>query len=291
METNYKHLRENKKSINQKIQKELLANPSIDTFKLSEKYNVSSTLIGANRRGLVTKGLLNRSDINKAIETSISKLNKVSSAYEKAKKTSLNTYSNHNGENKEVARTKMSNYIVDSGVVGLIPTLPNTTWAIEQKIEAQTKGNEFIGVECNEPTFKKMKLTLKKLKLNATTVLGYIGGLLYGKLENTYAHLILDYCGNLATISKEVEYSINNDIVKVGGIMAITFSKPIRGTDSQSEKLKGLACINNSDDRCLSDRGVEAYFNKITGWNYQVMEFFYYQDTYPMTLVIIKRIK
>jgi hypothetical protein len=277
----------NKQEINQAIQKEIIANPNIETSVLVKKYKVTGMTVGANR-SIVKRGL---SAINQVIEEEVSVLDKVMSKYELAKKQGENTYTNHNGENKEVARVKMANYIIDSGIVGTIPTLPNTTWAIEEKIDKQISGNEFIGVECDEPTFNVMKAKLKHLRLKAKTVFGFISGIIYGKLENTYAHLILDYCGNLATISKEIEYAIANDIVNIGGIMAITFSKPIRGTDIQSEKLKSLAAINNTDERCMSDKGVEAYFNKITGWNYQVVEFFYYQDTYPMTLVIIKRIK
>lgn len=249
----------------------------LNTREMADKLKTSSVKIVANVIALRKKGLL--------------ELSEKPTKYEEKIRNRENTYTNHDGQNKEVARIKMANYIIDSGVVGTIPTLPNTSWAIEQKIDKQISGNEFIGVECDEATFNVMKAKLKHLKLKAKTIFGFIGSIIYGKLENTYAHLILDYCGNLATISKEVEYAIYNDIVNVGGIIAVTFSKPIRGTDIQSEKLKSLSAINNTDERCMSDKGVEAYFNKITGWNYQVVEFFYYQDTYPMTLVIIKRIK
>ena len=293
----------NKAKINQSIKLELLANPKIDIQVLADKYNVTTMSIGANKSTLVKQGLLEPTNnkheefgkrLISGINDEVADVTEVTkTAYKLKKEKNENTYANHDGENKEVARVKIAKYVIDSGVVGTIPTLPNTEWAIEQKIDSQVSGNDFIGVECHEPTFKVMKSNLKKLSLKAKTVFGLIGSIIYTKLENTYAHLILDYCGNLATICKEIEYAIANDIIKVGGIMAITFSKPIRGTDMQSEKLKGLASITNNikDERCMSDKGVEAYFNKITGWNYQVVEFFYYQDTYPMTLVIIKRIK
>lgn len=120
---------------------------------------------------------------------------------------------------------------------------------------------------------------------------GDISNVIYGKNEGSYGHLILDYCGNLVTIKKEVEYAIQNNVLAVNGVMAITFSKPIRGIDNESLKLLGLAPINNTDTRCASDRAIEAYFNKVTGFTHQIEEFFYYMDTYPMTLVIIKRVK
>jgi hypothetical protein len=291
------------KNINQSIKLELLANPKIDIHVLANKYNVSTMTIGANKTTLVRQGLLERANtiekVDKVIEEQISPIDKIVSAYELAKQKGENTYKNHNGENKENARVKMTNYIVNSGVTGTIATLPNTEWIIEQKIDSQVSGNDFIGVECHKPTFDTMKSNLKKLKLKAKTIFGKIGSIIFGKLENTYAHLILDYCGNLVTFCKEIEYIILNDVIKVGGIMAITFSKPIRGTDILSEMIKSLAPINNTDERCMSDKGVEAYFNKITGFKYQVLEFYYYADKkvdsngngYPMTLVIIKRIK
>lgn len=277
----------NKQEINNAIQKEIIANPNIETSVLVKKYKVTGMSVGANR-SIVKRGL---SVVNQVIEKEVSAVDKVMSKYELAKKQGENTYANHNGINKEVARDKMANHIIDSGVIGEVPTLPNTTWAIEQKIVSGLKDMSFIGAECIEDTFIQMKAKLRSLKLNAKTFFGKIGDLMYGKIEDTYAHLILDYCGELPTISKEIEYAINNDIVKLGGIIAVTFAKPIRTISLQSTKIKGLAAINNADNRCMSDKAVEAYFNKVTGWNYQVVEFFYYQDTYPMTLVIIKRIK
>lgn len=279
-------------TINEKIQKDLVNNPNIDKAELALKYNVSKATIGANFTTVKRKGLIK--DVNNEVTNIIANIGKTiekTSKYQKIKNNGENTYTNHNGENKEVARNKMANHIIDSGIVGEVPTLPNTTWAIEQKIVKGLKDISFVGAECIEDTFKQMKAMYTQAQLNAKTYFGKIGELMYGKIEDTYAHLILDYCGELPTISKEIEYAINNDIVKLGGIIAVTFAKPIRTVSLQSTKIKGLAAINNADGRCMSDKAVEAYFNKVTGWNYQVVEFFYYMDTYPMTLVIIKRIK
>lgn len=244
---------------------------------------------------------LNRSTIDRFLKGQKVKKSVVVKAKKSSKMDSINkpirdgnNFSNHSGQNKAKARTKMANYIIDSGVVGTIPTLPNEEWVIEQMINKAIPTNTFLGVESNPNTFKIMKSNLRKLKgigLKASTHEGLINEVIFGKHENSYAHLILDYCGNLATVTKELEYVIDNDVLMKDGIMALTFSKPIRGTDSESMKLKKLACINNSDDRCESDRAIEGYLHKISGKNHEVMEFFYYQDTYPMVLVIIKRIK
>jgi hypothetical protein len=282
------------KELNVLIQNELLANPKIDRHELAKKYNTTYYKVRANFITLISQGKIESETPKKDVNLSdiLKDINKVTTSYEKSKKKG-NTYTNHDGENKDKARNVMVKYIVDSAVEGIVPTLPNTEWVIEQRINEQLSGVEFLGVERERNTFNKMRTNLRKMKnkLKANTYFGNIGDVLYGKLENTYAHLILDYCGNLATISKELEYAIINDIIKLNGIMAITFAKPIRGVDMQSDKLRQLGAINNTDERCQSDKSVEAYFHKITGWNYQVMEFFYYQDSYPMTLVILKRIK
>lgn len=210
-------------------------------------------------------------------------------------KDDKNTYKNETGANKAIAREKMANIIIKSGVQGIVPTLPNTNWAIELMIEKSVKGNSFLGVERNPLTFKKMRTNLKQLRknneLSGETHLGNIAEVIFGKNENSYAHLILDYCGNLVTIRKELEYAIQNNVVAVGGVMAVTFAKPIRGIDAESLKLLDLAVENNTDSRCASDKAIEAYFYKITGFTHKVVEFFHYRDTSPMTLVLIKRIK
>ena len=277
---------------NEKIQKFILKNNDrLTTYEMAEALNVKTIRIGGNKASLKRQGLISVSEANVSVDKAINKLTKALSPYKLKKAKGENTYINHDGENKEVARNKMANVIIDSGITGLIPTLPNTGWAIEQKINKGLNNTKFLGIECDEATYVTMRSNLKNTGLNAETRLGYFSEVLYGKIENTYAHLIMDYCGELQTISKELEYTLHNDLVCVGGCICVTFAKPIRGTTPQAEKLKGLAAINNADDRCMSDRAIEAYFNKITGWNYQVVEFYYYQDTYPMTLVIIKRVK
>ena len=270
----------------------ILANVEKSNHEIAKIYNVTVPVVSCTRNWLVRKSLIENTTKPKK-GTRSERTNNILSIYGKI----TNTYRNHDGENKEVARVKMDNYVSDSGVVGDVPTLPNTDWIIEQKIARQLPDMRFIGAELERSTFNKMRKNLRSLDLNATTYFGKIGDLIYGKTEDTYAHLILDYCGHLSTFSKEIEYAINNNIIKVGGIMAITFGKPLRGLDSQTAKIKGLAPINNGDERCVSDRGIENYFAKITGWNYEVKEIFYYSDKkesgkgYPMTLVVIKRIK
>jgi DNA-binding Lrp family transcriptional regulator len=274
------------KKANQKeaIKAAIIANPTIDRAELAEKQKVSLREVGAMYASLRRYGIIT------AVEA-IKEPKKLG----RKPKDDKNTYKNETGANKAIAREKMANIIIKSGVSGIIPTLPNTNWAIELMINKAINSNSFLGVERNPITYKKMRSKLKELKksdnLFGATHLGNISEVIYGKNEGSYAHMILDYCGNLVTIKKELEYSIQNNVLAVGGVMAITFAKPIRGTDAESLKLLDLAVENNTDNRCASDKAIEAYFQKITGFTHKVVEFFYYQDTYPMTLVLIKRTK
>jgi hypothetical protein len=280
-QTNQNNIMTNQKEV---IKAAIIANPSIDRAKLAEKQNVSLREVGAMYASLRRYGII----------TAVEAIKEPKKRGRKPK-DDKNTYKNETGANKAIAREKMANIIIKSGVQGIVPTLPNTNWAIELMIEKLAKGNSFLGVERNPLTFKKMRTNLKQLRknneLSGETHLGNIAEVIFGKNENSYAHLILDYCGNLVTIRKELEYAIQNNVVAVGGVIAVTFAKPIRGIDAESLKLLDLAVENNTDSRCASDKAIEAYFHKITGFTHKVVEFFHYRDTSPMTLVLIKRIK
>jgi len=162
------------------IQKVILANQNKSNKELAELLNVSIPKISCNRNWLIRKGQIS-SNVKPTETTRNERINNTMSVYGKI----TNTYTNHNGENKEVARVKMGNHVVNSGVVGIVPTLPNTDWLIEQKIARQLPDMKFIGAELNKVTFLQMKNNLKSLKLNATTHFGKIGELIYGKTEDT----------------------------------------------------------------------------------------------------------
>jgi hypothetical protein len=268
---------------NEVIQKFILKNyKKMDTYEMANKLGVMPHKVAGN------KAALKRSNkIGDDGKPNTSKLLK-------KPKIEKNTYKNHNGLNKSVARQKMADIIIKSGVSGIVPCLPNKDWTIERMIHEKAQGNTYLGVERDSETYKVMRSKLKALRQNdffGDTHFGNVSDVIFGKYENSYAHMILDYCGNLKTVQKELEYTIQHNLLGIGGIMATTFAKPIRGIDAESLKLLDLAPDNNTDSRCDSDRAIEAYFHKITGFTHKVVEFFYYQDTYPMTLVLIQRIK
>ena len=265
------------------IVKHLKGDIIYSTVELTKKLGISSSTLAGRKLSLSNRGHIRPN---------------VKYVPKNPHKPKKDGYTNADGENKEIARNKMAKYIVDSGVIGLIPTLPHIKCIIEQKILVDAPTNTFLGVELKKPIYNSMKRVIRKHKLPFKTYRGKIGDKIWGQAKDVYAHMILDYCGCLSSFSKEIEYSINNKIVKSGGIIAITFGKPHRG-DSDTTKFimsLGTTITNNPfDNRCASDKATEAYFNRIIGDNFEFVEIFNYKDDkengkgYPMTLVILRR--
>ena len=206
----------------------------------------------------------------------------------------VDNYNNEQGENKKEERNVIAEYVANSGVVGLIPSLPFITWEIERKINDMVEGNHFIGVNRVINTYEKSKNYVKQNGLkNCTPYNGYMADLIYDKDADTFAHYILDYCCQLPTAMKQVEYIVHNDLVVVNGLLLMTFGLPIR-SGKYADRVKEFSNYNNNNEkenRGLSDKALENYFVNLVGKNYKILEFYYYHDTYPMVLVVIKRIK
>ena len=166
---------------------------------------------------------------------------------------------------------------------------------IEEDILQTLPKMTFLGVDKDQSNIDKLRLNMRGKKLPIKTKVGLMSGEIFGKESDIYAHLILDYCGNLFKQAKEIEYVIDNNLVKVGGIIAITISKAMRsGQGVTADFIRSLSntISNNVDDfRCDSDRQNEAYFYNIVGRNYAVREFFHYHDTNSMSLIILQRVK
>ena len=215
------------------------------------------------------------------------------------KEVKSNTYTNENGLNKEIARVKMVNSIIDSDVEGTILTLPYSTCKIEKKILKHKPNSTFLGVENVKETYNDLRMTVKREELPMETYFGNFSDKIYGALPNTYAHIIADYCGMITTYAKEIEYMIKHNLVKRGGYIFITVAMAIRGAHPLNELVKGLSntIINNSDDmRCNSYKSIETYINRLIGFDYEFVELFSYSDKKdkgvgaPMVLITLKRL-
>jgi hypothetical protein len=269
------------------LRKEIKANPKLSKNQLAKKLGCKVSRIERNLLA-ITKLEANIIDINKDIKTILAK----------GKKRNTNTYTNSNGINKELARLKMVSGVLNSGLNGKILSLPYSTWVIEQKITDKTNAYNFLGVECHKQTYNDMKKTIKGTNLPFEVFHGKAEQKIYGVESNTYAHMILDYCGTLPTVMNEIEYALDKKVLQVGGKMYVTLSKAIRSINSNEKLLNIANSIDNrrSADKCASDVVIEGYFNKVVGWSHKIEEIFHYSDvkengnlTVPMVMVAITR--
>lgn len=257
-------------------------NPLFNKRELANELGVPTQTISATVTWLKREVKVNLNNYNALI-------NKIGQ-----KISNKNTYNNHEGTFKTVARDIMVAYITSSKIYGDILTLPSYTWAIEKLINKLTKRFYYIAIERDIDTFKLMKKEFKQINLKGETHNAEIKDFLYGKHEDTYSHMILDYCGTLSTIAKELEYTFDNNLVKVGGYICVTFNKAIRSTGQNIDYLLNYGSYATNfpnDNRCEAEKTAEAFFNSVKGKNHRLVEIYSYTDTSPMMLVVLQRIK
>ena len=234
--------------------------------------------------------IYNDNDINTTFDNIQAEINKY------RVKTGKNTYANHKGFKKDIARNKWVKYIIESGLSGNLISLMNTEVSGEREILNALPDMKITGVECHKPTLNNLRQVIRKANLPIETKFGFVQEFMYGVDSDHYAHMILDYCSCLTEMTKELEYTINNNLVQVGGYIALTVYKSIRHPNTDKGKfLLSLAETKTNvgiyDNITTSDRVNEIYIQKLLGFNYQLVEVFNYTDTSPMTLFMIKRIK
>lgn len=264
--------------VKEAIKNELIINPLADRTKLARKFSVTRHEIGA-------------------IDAAMKRMGKAKDKLSKAMDSLTNTYANSNGENKATARAIMIDWVKKSNVKGLVLTLPFITWIIEKAISKFSPDMVFLGVERDEQTAKSVKAECKRLKAtgeineNCNTYHGNINEKIYGSIRDTYAHLILDYCGVLSSIKNELKYAIQSKIVQKGGIIAVTFFKRRDGDIIKETNIDYVTNISeNKDNRCATEKAIEAFFQNVRGEDFEIKQIYYYNDSSPMVLVILQRI-
>jgi hypothetical protein len=276
--------------------------------ELAKELQVSRERLAGNYVALKRNGLLN--DETYAYLAKITK--EINNCYKEVE--TKNNYTNSRGSYKQQARIIMMRAIAKSGVSGTILSLPHIACAIEKMVMAQCKNNDFIGCELDKQTFVKMTQTIANERLPIEPYNGKIGDKIYGVESNTYASMLLDYCGTVNTFGKEIEYAINNDVMKVNGAMCVTVSK--NGFQSTKGTLKGILDKFPKDmfkGMCKTEVATKLFFQNLiekTNGRYVIETCFDYQDAEkdengkivrvgnnvpklktPMLLLIIRRIK
>lgn len=212
------------------------------------------------------------------------------------KKQEVGTYTNGEGKNKKEAKEIMQKHIIASNIQGHIGTLTNLFIDMETAIYKAMPNCHFTAVEHKLEIYEQMRRKFKNCGLPIKCKLGKFSSILYGQNSNSFAHLIMDYCSDIAKIGKEFEYTIVNDLVGVGGIIALTTTKTNRrGSGDVWDFVTSLSndeTINKElDNRCKTEIENERYLYSVLGRKYQIIKVFPYMDKYPMILTIIKRIK
>ena len=213
------------------------------------------------------------------------------------RKNTNGVYSNGEGVCKQQAREKIINCITETGLrKGKVLSLPFKTCELELQIN-RTIHNRFNYIACerSEDYYYEMLETIAKQRLNMNTYLGEIKDKIYEAKENEYTHLILDYCGQLSSAQEEIKHAIKNNIVSVGGIIAVTLCKRGSLTGKIGAKMEGLPSNYFGDEIGEENKHITAarlYFADFIGTNYVMPVFFEYQDDgkAPMMLIILKRI-
>lgn len=275
-----------------RIQSFILHNHALlDNKDMAMACNTTEKIIAANRL------IVLKNNEPKKIKKVIPKV--------KIKEEIQNNYNATNCAGKKEAQKIINKWISKSNIIGLILTLPYIYCIIEKAILKNNNKFKFIGVERYKDTYDKMRKTIKKDNLPIVPYHGMISDKIYGVKKNTYAHLILDYCGNLSSFLDELIYVFKYDIVKLNGFVCLTFAKPIIANSGTHKTVKDngrFLCNNVNDNRGLCEKAIEKTIDKISGMNYKTVEIFYYNDDkidefgnkhsgMPMVLVILKRIK
>jgi hypothetical protein len=208
----------------------------------------------------------------------------------------INKFSNKCGDEKEKTRIKIKTAIENSGVGfdNPIVSLPFEDLKMELKLLSEvSKKFKFIGCERDKQTYKNMLTNIVKNDLTINTYFGNIGDLLITRKTNSISHLILDYCGQFGMHYKDIQYTMENDLVEVNGIIALTFNNRISiGTEYIYNLMEKLNPRTDVDDDKRVIHSIKTFINRIGGLKYAIEEVFKYKDKEKasMVLVIIKRV-
>ncbi len=127
---------------------------------------------------------------------------------------------------KKVARAMVFDLIMKSRLIGLILTLPAVECILERALlQKISRKFRFHACEFGKKLYRPLFETIKSENLPMIPYFGKIADLIDIARQDDYAHLILDYCGEFTTFKKEVAKALEKKIVKVGGIVTVTFSK------------------------------------------------------------------
>jgi hypothetical protein len=214
------------------------------------------------------------------------------------KKATKDEYGNIDGKGKNDARSEMIWAIIQSGLVGVILTLPSLTCIIE-KLLTQANNNKkelfsFIGVEMNDGVYNKMLTAISRMALNfEATYKKPISYVIDRARENEFKHIILDYCGQIGTYAEDIRKVLVNNLVEVGGTIHITLNLRLSGNDGivLRKAMEKIVPYVKNDEYTRTHHLIRTFIQSIGMDNYEIINEFKYTDSSTMLLVILKRVK
>lgn len=199
------------------------------------------------------------------------------------------SFKNITGDGKKEARQYMALGVEGNKATNKpILTLPHKEWSLEKLIQMYTgKKFSFLAVERELDTFIEMVKHSKLYGKNNTCYHGDMGDKIYEAKEDTFSHAMLDYCGTFSMFRKEITTAVINNIVEVGGTIAVTLVKARDNSD----------ILNNCNDasglgKSKTENGLKMFFKSLCLISdFEVVTELAYTDSMPMMLVILKRTK
>lgn len=279
---------------NEKIKEVILLKDGRTNKEIANDLGVSSMRVSSNYSYLSNNGLVPKLSLIKDKTKKIkSKLDGVTSKYKQ--KMLLNTYSNSDGVNKQNARDKMEVAVLKSQLFEKpILTLPFKECKFEMQLLKNISSNlRFLGCEKDNDTYNNMLLTIAKNNLPISTHKGLIGEVINEARENQFGNLILDYCGQFASIFADIKTAMDNKIVCVKGTICITANKRIAGgTFDIYEQMEKLNPKSNLDEETRCVHTMKTFISRVGGFNYSIEEVFDYNDGRGknMVLIIVRRL-
>ena len=254
-----------KESINFEIRESIRQNPKLSNKDISELFDDVTPF----------KVRANRSHVTMGTDTD--------SPQERKKSVKSNKKDTFYGLRKLDARNKKVNAILDSKKLeGTILTLCGASLIIENQLYIKgAKEFSYDLVEHSRSEFNKILLAVSTSPLQINSINNAsMNKMIHNANTDEYAHLILDYCNSLNSNKSEIDMALGNNIVQVGGTVAMTFS---------TRAVKPIMRVDEVKGECINLTSAKKYFERFE--NYELVETFTYRDTMPMMVLILKRIK
>lgn len=253
-----------------------------ELYPAIDKQTFSGNYVALKRRNWV------KGDVVEKKTNALKRLNKAMLEFDEDK--------GFGGKSKIAARQIMSDWALKSGVVGKSFSFTHKEAELEQVILKDMPKMTFLSVDKDIEIIKEMKKTKKRLELPLDIRHAEAIDVLRKVEPNELAHAFLDFCCQLHTASMEIRQVLDNDLVQVNGIVAITVSKTVR-VDSKGywfrlwKNFTEITSNQVEDNRTTSDIANVMHLVLLMNERYTIREVFNYHDTSAMTLFVLQRVR